>query len=295
MERSTAIERPESAESLAQVPYQTSTYRRETVLLIGSRGVIGSELRALLEARPGLTVLEAGRSAASTTKLQLDISDIESIKALDEKIPAGVEHIVVCCGSPVSGAVSSLDSEAWTRSLTDKFVAVTRLAIMLANGAEVRALRPRGSITVTSGPSSLGANNAWGPAMAAANAGIEAFVRSAGVDLPRGIRCNGVSPSSMVRETAIKAGLPLTNTVTAAECAAAFVPLIFSDKTGEIVVAGACWGAPSQPATAGAELCGPERPEAARTCVHGLPAGPTLLPRKRAFDQDAVDPLWGFV
>ena len=288
---------PEAAriEQPGIMPVDSPLEPTETVLLIGSRGTIGSELRALLRARPGLTVLEAGRSPGNAEKLQLDICSIESIQALGGKIPAGVQHVVVCCGAPASGIVSNLDSDTWTRSLTDTFIAVTRLVIMLAN-AEVCALRPMGSITVTAGPSSPGANNMWGPVMTAANAGIEAFVRNAGVGLPRGIRCNAVSPASMVRETAMKAGLPLENTVTAAECAAAFMPLIFSDRTGEVVTASGSGAAP--PVSTAMALVRGEPGEQLEMSLAGGHANVPTLPKKRPIGQDAaadVHPWCGFV
>ena len=289
---------PEAAriEQPGIMPVDSPLEPTETVLLIGSRGTIGSELRALLRARPGLTVLEAGRSPGNAEKMQLDICSIESIQSLGDKIPAGVQHVVVCCGAPASGIVSNLDSGTWTRNLTDTFIAVTRLVIMLANGAEVCALRPMGSITVTAGPSSPGANNMWGPVMAAANAGIEAFVRNAGVGLPRGIRCNAVSPASMVRETAIKAGLPLENTVTAAECAAAFMPLIFSDRTGEVVTASGSGAAP--PVSTAMALVRGEPGEQLEMSLAGGHANSPTLSKKRPIGQDAaadVHPWWGFV
>jgi len=119
----------------------------------------------------------------------------------------------------------------------NKFVGVSRLCVMLSNGEEVKCLRAGGSITVTAGQSSRTVNKMW-PGLAANNAGLEAFVRCAGVDGPRGVRINAVAPA-LVKETAEKAGLPLAGTVPAADCAACYLPLIFGRASGEVVDAGA--------------------------------------------------------
>jgi len=75
------------------------------------------------------------------------------------------------------------------------------------------------------------------PGIAANNAGLEAFIKNAGLMVGRGIRLNAVSPA-LITETAEKAGLPTAGTVPAAEVAAAYIPLIFGDMTGEVSDAG---------------------------------------------------------
>ena len=201
------------------------------VLVIGSTGNIGAEVVKQLRAA-SFTVLEAGRSAA----VKLDIYDVESIRSLDEQLPGGVDHVVVCCGASTFGPLAGFDSTSWTNNCTNKLIGVTRLVVMLANGTEVRCLKEGGSITVTAGQAARTINKMW-PGIATNNAGLEAFVRNAGLELPRAIRCNAVSPA-LVRETAIKAGLPLANTVGAAECAAEYVTLIRSEDTATVVDAG---------------------------------------------------------
>jgi enoyl-[acyl-carrier-protein] reductase (NADH) len=203
-----------------------------TILLIGS-GNIGSALLSQLNARANTKVIVAGRSADCA----LDINDVESVTALDAKIPGGVDHVVVCCGASTFGPLANFDSASWAANCSSKLVAVTRLIVMLANCAELKVLKDGGSITVTAGQAARTINKLW-PGIATNNAGLEAFVRNAGIDLPRGVRCNAVSPA-LVRETAAKAGLPLEKTVPAAECAAAYVHLIFSDATAQVVDAGA--------------------------------------------------------
>eukprot|EP00966_Prymnesium_polylepis_P010776 248296-Prymnesium_polylepis.1 len=125
-----------------------------TVLVVGSSGNIGAALVQQLRARPGVTVLEASRSASGPSAVALDIYDVESVKSLDERLPDGVDHIVVCCGASTFGPLAGFDADKWTANCTNKLIAVSRLAIMCANGAEVRCLKEGGSITVTAGQAS---------------------------------------------------------------------------------------------------------------------------------------------
>lgn len=71
------------------------------------------------------------------------------------------------------------------------------------------------------------------PGIATNNAGLEAFVRNAGEDLPRGLRLNAVSPA-LVTEAAEKAGLPTAGTVPAAEVAAGYIPLLLGASTAQV-------------------------------------------------------------
>merc|ERR1712224_583855 len=93
-----------------------------------------------------------------------------------------------------------------------------------------------GSVTITAGQASRTINKMW-PGIAVNNSGLEAFVRCAGLDAPRGVRINAVSPA-MIRETAVKSGNSTEGTVTAADAAAHYVPLIFGAMTGQVVDAG---------------------------------------------------------
>merc|ERR1719401_2172693 len=144
---------------------------------------------------------------------------------------------MICTGASTFGPLASLDMEAWRQNCMGKLVAIGQLTSALANGKELTCLRPGGSITVTSGQAARTLNKMW-PGLAANNAGLEAFVRNVAIDAPRGVRVNAVAPA-LVTETARKAGLPLENTVPAAEVAAKFVELAFSDASGEVVDAGA--------------------------------------------------------
>eukprot|EP01065_Artemidia_motanka_P005220 TRINITY_DN12513_c0_g1_i1.p1 TRINITY_DN12513_c0_g1~~TRINITY_DN12513_c0_g1_i1.p1 ORF type:complete len:224 (+),score=70.57 TRINITY_DN12513_c0_g1_i1:67-738(+) len=204
-----------------------------TKVLIFGAGTLGGALAKKLAARGGVSVVTATRSGAGG--LSADIGDLASLRRLDEAVPGGVDHVVVCCGASTFGPISGMTSEQWEAS-TGKFVSVTRLCVMLAGGEELGLLRAGGSITVTAGQSARTVNKMW-PGMAANNAGLEAFVRCAGVDPPRGCRINAVSPA-LVRETAVRAGLPTEGTVPADDVADAYVSALLGDGSGQVVDAG---------------------------------------------------------
>jgi NAD(P)-dependent dehydrogenase (short-subunit alcohol dehydrogenase family) len=67
-----------------------------------------------------------------------------------------------------------------------------------------------------------------------ANAGLEAFVRAAALDLPRGLRINAVSPP-WVKETLVKRGMDPTPGIAAFDVAKAYVAAIEGSHQGKIL------------------------------------------------------------
>mmetsp|Transcript_53570 Transcript_53570/g.148983 ORF Transcript_53570/g.148983 Transcript_53570/m.148983 type:complete len:225 (+) Transcript_53570:91-765(+) len=196
-------------------------------LIVGT-GHIGSALRARLERR-SVTVVGASRSSE---EVKLDMSSIESIRALDAQFePDSIDHVVVCAGSSIYGPITAFDAEAWSANMHSKLLSVSQLVLLLVN--ELKVMRQGGSITVTTGQTATTLNRAW-PGIAMNCAGLNAFVANAGIDLPKGLRLNAVSPC-MLTETAEKAGMPTANTISADVCAAAFERLILDSSDSGVV------------------------------------------------------------
>merc|ERR1712070_663160 len=101
---------------------------------------------------------------------------------------------------------------------------------------DLTMLKDGGSIVLTTGQAATTLNSKW-PGLAVNNAGLNAFVRNAGIDLPRGIRLNACSPC-LITETALKAGLPTEGSVSSANCALVLERLMFGSETGVVEVAG---------------------------------------------------------
>jgi NAD(P)-dependent dehydrogenase (short-subunit alcohol dehydrogenase family) len=153
------------------------------VLVIGASGVIG---RAVVEQlSPRHQIIAVGRNSG---QLHADIADAASLKKLFEQA-GSVDAVVAAAGSVHLGPLGTMTSEQFKIGLHDKLLGQVQLALIAQ-----QHLADRGSITLTSGilsrdPIVYGAN------AATVNGALDSFVRSAALEMPRGIRINCVSPS----------------------------------------------------------------------------------------------------
>lgn len=152
------------------------------ILLVGAHGTVGRGVAAELGQRH--EVIDAGRTGATVT---LDLSDRTGIRRALERI-GPLDAIVSAAGQVGWKPLLELTPDDWAFSVAHKLMGQVHLALV---GQQF--LRDGGSITLTSGvlfdePVHHGA------AASLANGGIEAFVRAAAIELPRGLRINAVSP-----------------------------------------------------------------------------------------------------
>ena len=151
------------------------------ILLIGANGTVGQAVKANLAARH--TVVSAGRNSGD---YRADLAQPASLEALMEQV-GKVDAIVSAAGNVHFGALADMTAEQFNIGLQDKLLGQVQLALLAQ-----RYLNDGGSVTLTSGilstePIRYGAN------ATAVNAGIEAFVAAAAIELPRGLRINAVS------------------------------------------------------------------------------------------------------
>lgn len=150
------------------------------IIVIGATGTIGSAVADTLEAEH--EVVRASRKGSP----RVDLETPASIDALFDTV--GEVDAVICCaaGGRLSPLTSSSDEE-FTLGLEGKLLGQVRL-LRRALGH----VRDGGSTTLTSGifqkPTPGGSFGAL------VNAGLEAFVRTAAIEMPRGLRVNAVSP-----------------------------------------------------------------------------------------------------
>jgi NAD(P)-dependent dehydrogenase (short-subunit alcohol dehydrogenase family) len=188
------------------------------IIVIGASGTIGAAVTAALE--PRHEVVRASRHGAPA----VDLADPASLAAL--LASAGPVDAVICCAASARMAPIDAPDEAFLDGLHSKLlgqVALLRLALP--------RLRDGGSVTLTAGtfdPPLAGA--AFG---ALINAGLEAFVRTAALELPRGLRVNAVSPG-WVRETLRAMGRD--GGTPAADVAHAYVEAAEGTITGQVLV-----------------------------------------------------------
>jgi NAD(P)-dependent dehydrogenase (short-subunit alcohol dehydrogenase family) len=153
------------------------------ILLIGAQGTLGRAVAHELGARHD--IVAAGRNSGD---VRIDLTDRASIAAALAQI-GPVDAVVSAAGNVAFGALLELSPEQWAVGLNDKLMGQVNLALLAAP-----LLNDGGSITLTTGiltdePIRYGASASL------VNGAVEAFVRAAALELPRGIRINAVSPN----------------------------------------------------------------------------------------------------
>ena len=198
------------------------------ILLIGATGTIGAAVAQALESRHELVRVSHSRSAH-----RVDLADTESIKRLYAMV-GPVDAVVSAAGQAAFRPLLALSDADFALGLSNKLMGQVNLVRL---GIEV--LVDAGSFTVTSGILSR-QPMPGGAAISLVNAGLEGFVRSAALELPRGIRINAVAPG-WVRETLVAMKMDPSPGVPAAEVAQAYVRSIDGRMSGQILeaVAGA--------------------------------------------------------
>ncbi|WP_328389129.1 short chain dehydrogenase [Nocardia sp. NBC_00416] len=193
------------------------------IIVIGATGTIGTAVHETLARRHEVI------AAARRGPLRVDMSDIASIDALFAQV--GQVDAVVCCAA--SGQLTPLDTPSETEfwhGLEPKLLGQVNL-VRRALGY----VSDGGSITLTSGRfaapvpgSSLGY---------LVNAGLEAFVHAAAVEMPRGIRLNAVSPG-WVRETLVSLGMDAGAGTPVSEVAGAYADAVEGAAHGRTLTVG---------------------------------------------------------
>jgi NAD(P)-dependent dehydrogenase (short-subunit alcohol dehydrogenase family) len=152
------------------------------ILLVGASGTLGRAVAA--ELRPRHELVTAGRHSGD---LRIDLTNRASIEAA-LKQAGTVDAIVSAAGSVAFAPLLELTPEQWDIGLRDKLMGQVNLALL-----GTRHLSDGGSITLTTGVLSTDPIRA-GTSASLVNGALEAFVLSAAVELPRGLRINAVSP-----------------------------------------------------------------------------------------------------
>ncbi|PKE30036.1 short chain dehydrogenase [Rahnella sp. AA] len=193
------------------------------ILVIGGTGTLGKAVVSALG--DNHNVITAGKTHGD---FQVDITDESSVKALFART-GKLDAIISTTGSLHFGPLEEMTAEHFNTGLQDKLLGQVRIAL-IGNAF----LNDGGSITLTSGivadePIRQGAN------ATAVNAAVEGFVRAAAIELPRGLRINGVSPT-VVEESLEGYGpfFPGFEAAPAARVAKAYVRSVEGAQTGRI-------------------------------------------------------------
>jgi NAD(P)-dependent dehydrogenase (short-subunit alcohol dehydrogenase family) len=194
------------------------------VLVVGASGLLGRAVVRALEGRA--EVIPASRKGSAEA---VDIADRASIEALFGRI--GIVDAVVCVAGMVRFVPwAHVTDEDWAHGLSHKLMGQVNL---------VRAgspfVRDGGSIILTTGV--LAQHPMPGSSIVTTvNAAVEGFVRSAALEIGRGVRVNALSPG-WITETLVAMGMDPSAGLPVADVAQRLVQLIESDANGTVLVA----------------------------------------------------------
>lgn len=155
------------------------------IILIGASGTLGKAVRQQLS--PLHDVLLAGRNGAD---IQVDITDISSVQRMYAN--RQFDAVVCAAGNVHFGPLSEMTPAQYGIGLADKLMGQVNLVL-----AGQSHIADGGSFTLISGVLSHDPI-AWGSSASMVNAALDAFVRAAAIELPRGIRINSVSPTVLL-------------------------------------------------------------------------------------------------
>jgi NAD(P)-dependent dehydrogenase (short-subunit alcohol dehydrogenase family) len=153
------------------------------ILLIGASGTIGSAIEK--ELAPRHEVIRIGRTGADE---HVDISDSDSIRKLFER--TGPFDALICAAGNVTFApLGEMTADSFALGLRDKLMGQVNLLLIGREFANDGA-----SFTFTTGITSVDPIRT-GASASLVNGAIDAFVRAAAIEMPRGMRVNSVSPN----------------------------------------------------------------------------------------------------
>jgi NAD(P)-dependent dehydrogenase (short-subunit alcohol dehydrogenase family) len=192
------------------------------IIVIGASGTIGRPLADKLSERH--EVVRVGKTHGD---YQVDITSSESIRALYQAL-APFDAVVSCTGAARFGPLAKLSDDDFAFSLNNKLMGQVNLVRI-----GVEYVTDGGSFTLTSGTLSQ-EPMPGSTAISLVNSALEGFVRAAGLEMPRGIRVNVVSPP-WVSETLAAMGKDSAAGMPANQVAKAYLASIEGTSTGRVL------------------------------------------------------------
>ncbi len=152
------------------------------ILIVGASGTIGRAVRSELGQRH--EIIAAGRSSGD---VRLDITDGDSIRAAYEDV-GRLDAVVSATGSVKFAPFEDMQADDYWIGLQDKLMGQVNLVLL---GREY--VCDGGSFTLTTGVLDRDPIR-QGTSASMVNGAINAFVKAAAIEMPRGQRINVVSP-----------------------------------------------------------------------------------------------------
>jgi len=197
------------------------------ILLIGASGTIGSAIAE--ELAPRHEIVRIGRTSGEA---QVDISDAGSIRKLFERV-GHFDALVCAAGNVTFAPLAEMSGKDFALGLHDKLMGQVNLLLIGREFANDGA-----SFTFTTGVLNRDPIRT-GTSASLVNGALDAFVRAAAIEMPRGMRVNSVSPTVLVE--AMDNYAPYFRgfkPVPAAEVALAYAKSVEGLQTGQVYQVG---------------------------------------------------------
>lgn len=193
------------------------------ILVIGGTGTIGQSVVSELSLRH--QVIIAGHQNG---EVKVDIADKNSIESMFQKV-GQIDALISTTGKAHFGPFPKITEEQYALGLNNKLMGQVNLVSIGLN-----YLKDQGSFTLTSGVLNRDPIR-FGSSAAMVNGAIDGFVKSAAIEMPRGLRINAVSPT-VVTESMDKYANFFRGfvSVPAAIVAQAYVKSVEGAQTGQI-------------------------------------------------------------
>ena len=195
------------------------------IIVVGATGDIGQVACKELEQRH--EIITVSRSGGD---YQVDVANMNAVKSLYDTVGA-FDAVVSCAGDATFAPLSKMDQEAFMVGLRQKVMGQVNLVL-----AGLDVIADGGSFTLTSGvldrdPIRMGAN------AATANGALAGFVKSAAIEMSRGLRVNVVSPGMLdVSAPRYGAWFHGHKPVPSHDVGLAYVKCVEGALTGQVVV-----------------------------------------------------------
>jgi len=196
---------------------------RMKIIVIGATGTIGSAIVAALRGKHDII------AASRNGEHKVDIKDAASIAALLDK-HRDANAVVCAAGGGAWKPLAELTDADFAATLGDKLMGQVNVI-----RAALTRIRDSGSIVVTTGVLAQ-KPMPGGAALSLVNGGLEAFVRGAALEAPRGIRVNVVSPPWVTETVEMMKRPPVPDALPAATVAKSYVAAIEGTGTGQTLV-----------------------------------------------------------
>lgn len=195
------------------------------IIVVGATGDIGQA--ACQELAQRHEIVAVGRSGGD---YQVDVGEMKAVKSLYRAV-GDFDAVVSCAGDATFAPLAELDQESFMLGLRQKVMGQVNLVL-----AGLDVIADGGSFTLTSGvldrdPIRMGAN------AATANGALAGFVKSAAIEMVRGLRVNVVSPGMLdVSAPRYGAWFQGHKPVSSHDVGLAYVKCVEGALTGQVVI-----------------------------------------------------------